>query len=259
MRAIKVILAALLAVTAALYAANGIFERISGRDEGPVIRCPEEILEVSVFDGEDALLAGVTAEDAQDGDLTGSVIVGGVSGLTGGDTAKVTCLVFDSDDNMAVLERQIRYRDYRRPVIRVTQPLVYADTDEAKLLERVSASDILDGDLTDRVRVSTLWTTEDERVYSATVMVTNSMGDTASVELPVIIRPQGEGGILLLEQVVYLEAGSGFDPMDYLASGRSGLEVRNEVDTETPGCYWVWYLDGGAAGGDLAILTVVVE
>lgn len=255
MRAIKWILTALLAVTAVLYAANGVLERISDRDEGPVIRCPEEVLEISVHDGEGALLSGVTAEDPQDGDLTDQVIVGGVSQLVGSDTAKVTYLVFDGDDNMASYVRQVRYTDYHRPRIQLTQPLEFASADEAQLLARVTVTDAVDGDLSDRARVSTLWATEDETVYSAAVMVTNSMGDIASVEVPVIIRPE-PSGIRLRQQIVYLEQGSGFDPMDYVASDRSGLQVRSEVDTAQPGSGWVWFTDGS---GDFAILTVVVE
>lgn len=258
MRAIRFLVAALFVVTAVLFAANGIYEQVSGRNEGPTIHCDEDVLVVSVHDDETALLAGVTAGDPQDGDLTGSVIVGGVSKLIGGDTAKVTCLVFDSDDNMASYVRKIRYRDYRRPVIRVTEPLVYADTDAAKLLERVTAEDIIDGDLTDRVRVSTLWATDRPQVYSATVMVTNSMGDSASVEVPVMIAT-GESGIVLREQVAYVELGSEFDPMDYVRTGPGGLRIEHEVDTAEPGCYWVWYFDDSAGQEDFAILSVVVE
>lgn len=253
MKAIKMILAVLLVLTAALYIGNGIFERISGRNEGPRLRCAEEIIEVSVHDGDEVLLSGVTAEDPQDGDLTGEVIVGGRSKLIGGNTAKVTCMVFDSDDNMASLVRTVRYTDYRRPVFSLENPLVYASTKEAKLLKAVQVTDMLDGDLSDKVRVSTLWATDDERVYSATMLVTNSMGDTATVEVPVLVGTPGR--ILLKQQILYLEPGAEFDPMAQLRSDRSGVAVRNEVDTQVSGCYWVWY----TKGEDIAILTVVVE
>ena len=73
----KMLMAALLAVTAVLYIGNGLFARLSGREVGPVIECPEEVLEVSIHDGTQALLAGVTARDDQDGDLTDRVVVTG--------------------------------------------------------------------------------------------------------------------------------------------------------------------------------------
>lgn len=255
MRRMKWILAVLLAVMTLIYLGNGLAERMSGRDAAPRITCGEEILEVSIHADDAALLAGVTAEDDQDGDLTDRIIVGGVSKLIGGNTAKVTCMVFDSDDNMASVVRTVRYTDYRRPVISLKEPMICRSTDDAKLLKVVEVTDALDGDLSHKARVSTLWSTEDERVYSATILVTNSMGDTATVEVPVIIG-QGLGGIRLKEQILYLSRGSSFDPMTQVTSGRTGLTVDNQVNVEEPGCYWVWY---HGADGDLAILTVVVE
>ena len=253
MRILRMLTAALLAVTAVLYIGNGLYTRLSGREVGPVIECPEEVLEVSIYDGTQALLTGVTARDDQDGDLTDRVMVGGVSKLIGGDRAKVTCMVFDSDDNMASLVRQVRYTDYRRPRISLRAPLVFASEKEAKLLEQVMVSDVLDGDLSEKARVSTLWATEDEGVYSATVLVTNSMGDTAMVEVPVLIGRSG--GILLRRQVIYLQQGEAFDPKAALASDATGVQIQSEVDTAKAGCYWVRYSRGDA----LAILTVVVE
>ena len=253
MRILRMLTAALLAVTAVLYIGNGLFARLSGREVGPVIECPEEVLEVSIHDGEQVLLTGVTARDKQDGDLTDRVMVGGVSKLIGGNRAKVTCMVFDSDDNTASLVRQVRYTDYRRPRISLRAPLVFASEKEAKLLEQVMVSDVLDGDLSEKARVSTLWATEDEGVYSATVLVTNSMGDTAMVEVPVLIGRSG--GILLRRQVIYLQQGEAFDPKAALASDATGVQIQSEVDTAKAGCYWVCYSRGDA----LAILTVVVE
>ena len=196
----------------------------------------------------------MTASDAQDGDLTDRIIVGDVSKLVGTDLAKVTCLVFDSDDNMASLTRQVRYTDYRRPVFQLTQPLEFASTREAKLLDRVRVTDSVDGDISGKARVSTLWPTDNDQVYSATVTVTNSMGDIANVEVPVIIRLT-PSAIRLRQQIIYVAVGESFDPMDYVIAGRSGLTARCEGTTEEPGCWWVWYENSN----DFAIATVVVE
>lgn len=254
MRAIRWILCALLAVTAVLYTATGVMEHISRTDEGPVIECGEEIIQVSVHASEAELLAGMTASDAQDGDLTDRIIVGDVSKLVGTDLAKVTCLVFDSDDNMASLTRQVRYTDYRRPVFQLTQPLEFASTREAKLLDRVRVTDSVDGDISGKARVSTLWPTDNDRVYSATVTVTNSMGDIANVEVPVIIR-SAPSPIRLSRQIIYVSVGESFDPMTWVTSDKTGLTVRCDGTTEEPGCWWVWYENSN----DFAIATVVVE
>ena len=254
MRAIRWILCALLAVTTVLFAATGVMEALSHKDEGPTLEYNEEILEVSIHASEAELLSGVTARDDQDGDLTHRIIVGGVSKLMGTDLAQVTCLVFDSDDNMASLIRQVRYTDYRRPVFQLTEPLEYASTDEARLLSRVRVTDSVDGDISHRARVSTLWPTEDKNIYSATITVTNSLGDLAEVEVPVMIRST-PSGIRLRQQIVYVSAGRSFDPMAYVASGKTGVTARCDGTTDEPGSWWVWYENGK----DFTILTVVVE
>lgn len=260
MKAIRWIAGALTVLMAVVYCANGIMEKLSGRDQGPVIEYSEELLEVSVHAGDEELLQGMRAQDRQDGDLTGEIIVGGVSGLIGADRAKVTYLVFDTDDNMALCQRQIRYTDYRRPRIRVAQPLVFADPEDAQLLEHVTVTDLLDGDLSGQTRVATLWKTSRKDVYAATVVASNSRGDTASVKLPVRIRENGDAltSIRLRSQVVYLPVGGSFDPMNYLMSDSPAVTVRSEVMADISGCYWVWY-ENSADQEDFAILTVVVE
>lgn len=271
MRIIKYLLALLLAVTALLFAMTEIRERVSGKSQGPSIVCDTDTVEISVRDGEDALLTGITARDPQDGDLTGSILVGGISKLITEDTARVTYLVFDSDDNMGTCTRYVRYTDYQRPRFRVDKPLVYTTAGPVRLQERITVLDDIDDPdaVQAALRVSSLWATENENVFSATVQVTNSMGDTARVSLPVIYRERGSKTpeIRLREQLLYLEAGSDFDPKDYLSAVTSpgeiasvkDVKIDNPVDTSKPGTYWVWYTYTGPIHPGVAILTVVVQ
>ena len=268
MRILKTLLIILLAVTFGLYITTAVYQRISGVNEPPVISCGQEVLEVSVSHSGSDLLAGVTASDPQDGDLTDRVILGGVSKLISDDTAKVTYLVFDSDDNMASCTRYIRYTDYHRPTLELTDPLVFASEDSVSLLSAIRAVDVIDGDISDSVRISTLASTERTGVYAVSAQVTNSMGDTAQVKLPVIIQEDSSARpvIRLTDYLVYLEQGSSFNAVNYLSSLRVGSQsmaitavtIDQQVDTGTPGTYWVYYSysEGGLTG--LAILTVVV-
>lgn len=269
MKLLKMILIALLALVAVLYGATELNLRLSGKQEGPRIQCDSQVLEISVRDGEDALLAGVTAADKQDGDLTDRIQILSVSKLITGDTAKVTYLVFDSDDNMHSLTRQIHYTDYKKPVFTIDQPLVYAKNEAIALLDRLTVMDVLDGDITDSVRVSTLSATSDTEVYTVSLQVTNSMGDTARITLPVILqestshRPE----IHLSRQLVYLERGAAFSAASYVVGvtypgGRgetTDVQIASDVDTQNPGIYMVYYRypHNGTVG--LSILTVVVE
>ncbi|MBQ7344802.1 MAG: bacterial Ig-like domain-containing protein [Oscillospiraceae bacterium] len=272
MRTIKQILILALVALLAGHVVTAIYKGSSDRTIGPTIECAETTLEVRASDSESALMEGITAYDPQDGDLTQKVIVASVSKLVSNNTAKVTYLVFDSDDNMATYIRRIRYIDYMKPYFSIdpTTPLIYPSTAEnVQVVDRITAHDVVDGDLTHRVRVSTLSPTEDAEVYDITLQVTNSLGDTSWVKLPVQFLPTDplRPTITLKEYLVYAELNSTFDPMDYLSSATlpdgtalapEDVTVTGSVDTSTVDTYRITfsYNHGGSVGK--AILTVVV-
>lgn len=271
MKTIKQILIIALVLLLGAQIGTAIYLGASDRDDRPTITCPQGVLEISAKDDESVLMTGVSATDNQDGDLTKRVIVASVSKLISKDTAKVTYLVFDSDDNMASLVRYIRYTDYQKPQFKVKVPLVYADTGEVELMSRLGATDVLDGDISDRVRVSTLVATDNSQVYDISIQVTNSMGDTAWLVLPVVrqstdyLRPV----ITLKENLVYVDKGSSFDAKQYilavsLAQGAADLanvKIDGTVDTNKADTYRVTYTytDSSNNKVGMAILTVVVQ
>lgn len=269
MRTIKQILIIALVLLAAGHIATNIYLGSSNRNDPPVITCPEGALEVSARDDESVLLTGITASDAQDGDLTDQVIIAGISKLISNDTAKVTYLVFDSNDNMGSCVRYIRYTDYRRPQFDVTEPLVYSTTEDVSVLSRLTATDVVDGDITDRIRVSTLSPTNNSELYNITIQVTNSVGDTAWLQLPVLLleynpmRPT----VNLSSQLVYLDVGGHFDPKAYLESvdipgGDASIDdvvIESTVDTNQADTYQVVYSYNYNDNVGRSILTVVVQ
>lgn len=269
MRAIKRILIILLVLLAAGHIVTAILQGSADRQEAPVISCPEGVLEVSASDPESALLQGVTASDAQDGDLTGRILIGGVSKLISNDTAKVTLLVFDSDDNMGKATRYIRYTDYHRPTFSVNAPLIYSTTETVSILERVSATDVVDGDLSKAIRVSTLDASSNSQRFGVTIQVTNSLGDTAWLKLPVLLLDEDplRPTISLSHYLVYLETDSEFDPNSLLdavkdPSGTADPDqvvIESNVDTSAAGTYEVVYSYTSNDRVGTAIATVVVQ
>lgn len=235
----------------------------------PVLNCPSEVLEVSAADPESVLLQGLTATDAQDGDITSRITVSGISKLISSDTAKVTYIVFDSDDNMASCVRRIRYTDYHRPTFSITEPLVFSSTETVSILPRLKAQDVVDGDLSNRIRVSTQDATENSEIFMVSIQVTNSVGDTALLQIPVLqlesnpMRPT----VNLKEYLVYVNQGSTFDAASYLESLRvpgqkvplSEVEISGEVNTAERGTYYVHYTYTSGSSIGTAILTVVVQ
>jgi hypothetical protein len=269
MKTIKQTVVVLLILLVVANVASHIYLGSTNRDVPPEISCPNEVLEVSASDTEEALLVGVTAKDQQDGDLTDRITVGGISKLITRDTAKVTYLVFDSDNNMASAVRWIRYVDYHRPTFEVTEPLVYAASEEVTMLSRLKAIDVVDGDISQNIRVSTLEPTNHTEIFHITVQVSNSLGDTSILTLPVVmlesdpLRPE----IQLSDSLIYLEQDSQFIPSAYLLSVRApgltpsvaDVTVDNGVDTAKLGTYYVTYTYSANGTTGTAVLTVVVQ
>ncbi len=269
MKILKITLIAVLILVTGLYGYTTVSQSLSGKGQGPVIESQQELLEVSIHDTQSVLLTGITAWDEQDGDLTGDVMISGISKFITPGTARVSYLVFDSDRNVGTLNRNIRYTDYTAPRMAVTAPLIYYRNESIALLDRISATDVIDGDVTELLRVSPLTATSEPEVYTVDVQVTNSMGDTARLTLPVIqlegiaIRPE----VRLTQYLTYIAAGSSFSARSYLQSvvtpGGSGLkedvQITGEVDVNTPGTYLVYYTYPYGTTSGTSILTVVVE
>lgn len=269
MKVFKIILIVLLIAVSALYALDTVSASLSGDDIGPTISCPEEVLQISVTDPSDALLTGVTAYDEQDGDLTGRIRILGISKFIAERTAKVTYAVFDSDNNMATCTRELYYTDYTSPVFTVTTPLIYGQNASIALLDRICVTDCIDGDITQSVRVSTMHGTSDPEVYTVDIQVTNSMGDTAQITLPLIQQESSlnRATVNLTTTLTYITAGSTFDARSYLATVStptgygflSDVEITGTVDPSTPGTYMVFYTYRDEICTGTSILTVVVQ
>jgi len=269
MRFLKIILIVLLVAVGALYLFTEARDLASGADVPPVIQCDSDLLEISVSQGEEALLAGVHASDQQDGDLTDKILLRGLSKLVSNDTAKVSYIVFDSDGNAATVSRMVRYTDYEKPHFTLEKALIYTENQDIRLLDRLTARDTIDGDITDAIRVSAMSATDDPEIQTVSVQVTNSMGDTAQLQLPivtysgVVVRPTIE----LSDYLVYVAEGNSFDPYRYVigidtpigAGDVDRLQVTSQVDTTVPGTYYVYYRYPYSITVAVSILTVVVE
>ena len=269
MRTIKQALIILLVLLTAGRIGSYFYLGTSDQRVPPVILCPEGVLEISASDSESALLEGVTASDEQDGDLTDKITVAGISKLITNDTAKATLIVFDSNDNMSSCVRRIRYVDYHRPVFSVTEPLVYSTTEEVAMLSRLKATDVVDGDISKNIRVSTLEPSNNSEIYHVSIQVSNSVGDTSWVRLPVLLldsnplRPE----ITLSQSLVYVEKDTKFTPSAYLLSLQvpgekpsiADVNIDNSVDTGKAGTYYVIYTYSANGSTGTAILTVVVQ
>ena len=252
-------------------------EKIVKDQTGPVFQIDDDILTVSVEDGEEALLNGITATDAADGDVTDSIIVETISPFTGTERRIVNYAAFDSDNHVTHVKREVAYSDYIPPRFKLSKPLAFA-MNATNLLDGIKAEDCIDGDITRNIRMLTEDEIDTAHVgeYGARLKVSNSAGGTSY--LPVTIEiydasiryriPQ----IKLKDYLVYVGRGSDFDETEYLDTitvsgteydlvengGTYGLrwlpadntdktidysrvEIESDVDTHVTGCYEVVY------------------
>lgn len=247
----SVILAVAMALSILGVMAVCIFQKIADGGASPEIVFSDDVLAVSTGADDAALLAGVTATDAEDGDVTDSLVIQGRSGLSADGTVQVTYAAFDSDRHVTKATRTVRYTDYKPPRFALSQPLACRAGGSRVLSTYVTASDSIDGDLSGRVKIAL---TDGSSLliagtHTAELRVTNSLGDTASVPVTVEVTTGdvNSAHITLTQYLIYLPAGSSYAPLDYVAGvndgdSKNGVTAESAVNTQVPGVYEVVFL-----------------
>lgn len=268
MKTLQTVTIVLFCLTLLLFCGVMLYDRLFVDTTPPEIWCSTPEIVVSVSDPQSALLAGVVAEDDRDGDLTDRIMIKNVSQLITDNTARVTYIVFDSADNMATLSRTVQYRDYEKPRFSLEQPLNFTPEESMRVLDRLHAQDVLDGDISDSICVVSQNILSEPGVYRITVQATNSLGDTATVPLKLVVRESGVRELICLRTyLLYLPQGTAFDPQQYLLSACAPdgsalpddtVQIENPVDPLTPGAYHVRYEVTSHGQSYAVYLTVVV-
>lgn len=271
MRILKVAAVVIFVLSLGFYLWADIQYKKEQNTDFPTITAQEETLEVSVDDGKEALLQGLTAQDETDGDLTDEIMVTSISHFLEKGTVNVKYVVFDSHNNAASLTRKVRYTDYHSPEFSLKKAPVYTVGTAFDLTKFVQVTDCIDGDITDRVRViSNMVNNFSVGIYPLVLEVSNSCGDTAQISLLVrYVSEDMDVNVNLSRYIVYLEQGEDFDPMHWVSSvtdkdgnalKKEDLEVQGTLDTQTPGTYSLVYsYDDGKQTGQSAITVVVAE
>lgn len=275
MRRIRLAVVGIFVLSLIAFIVFNIVNRVTTDSTPPVITSESDTVTVSVAAEESELLAGLTATDDEDGDLTGEIMISSMSNFTEPGKRTVSYVVFDASNNASTLTRNLEYTDYTAPQIKLTQPLRYGlnEMEDASLTENMSVQDCLDGDITQQIRA----TFNDGSYiamageYGITVQVSNSAGDTCSVPLTVTVTdPAEEIGKyypMLSDYIVYAPVGGYVDLTSLLIglensstqylfadanpSAPGGIEsvaIGGAVDYNTPGTYTVDYQFTSASG-----------
>ena len=192
---------------------------------GPVISGGKDQMEVSIHDGDEVLLSGITASDKKDGDVTSSLIVESISNFYDDGTRMATIVAFDSDHHISRVERELRYTDYTVPRFELTGSLRFRAGEQVNIENIVKATDCLDGDLSNKVKIH-METSINNRMtgfYKVEYEVSNSAGDVVTLPIEVeIYEPyNNEVQLDLTEYLVYYE-GKDIDYKSLLKSVRKG-------------------------------------
>ena len=276
MRNLQIIVVTVFLVVSIIFSVFFCYDRLAVDHTAPQIISDGVPLHISVNASDQELCAGLTAYDDTDGDITDRIIVRRVSRLSGANSAYVYYAVFDSSSNYCVFNRTIYYTDYCKPRFSLSQPLSFTPNSVITLEDRLYAYDVIDGDISNRIRLSSVSVSNTEPgEYPITVQVTNSSGDTSSISLTVLIEnvTSRHPTITLSEYIHYVTYGDSLteETLRSLIVGASesssgyavdaeDIVISGEVDTTTRGSYSVTYSYTNAQGlTRFVILNVIVE
>ena len=259
-------------------------DKMATDTKAPEIILDMQQIELSVRDPKEVLLQGISARDDRDGDVTDSLVIESIYGITEDHSVTVTYAAFDSSGNVAKAQRQVRYTDYESPHFTLSQPLVFDYGKSFEILSFVGAEDVFDGDIQRRVKatlVSGGISVSEEGSHDVQFRVTNSLGETVQLVLPVEVRAKSDfdATLTLKDYLIYLPRGANFNRQGYLESldyldgtvdltGSIPQEVTvrydGAVDTNAPGVYVLNYTvscttDRKVYTGSSRLLVVVEE
>lgn len=271
MRYLKIItiIVFILSLLFAVWANNRYYSSLN--TDFPVITDSADSLQISVQDPAEAILQGLSAKDATDGDLTDEIMVASVSHFLEQGTVSVKYVVFDSHNNSATYTRRVHYTDYKSPEFSLDKAPVYKVGSSFDLLNHLRVEDCIDGDISDNIRViSNMVNNYSAGEYPVVLEVSNSCGDTAQITLWVsYLSKENTATVNLHRYIVYVQKGNTFDPMQWLATvtdknavalDTAKVEILGNLDVNTPGCYQLIYsYNDGKLIGQSPLTVVVTE
>lgn len=221
-RTIRKICIAVFFLSVVLYGVVTVYGNYTEDSKAPEISMEAEEVAVSVADGDSAVLEGVTAWDATDGDVTDLLVVKSKSNFISGTSREVTIAAFDAAGNVSRATRRITYTDYTTPRVSLSGQLSVSVNDSSELLDIITVTDCLDGDITDQVQFAfdDSSQTVEAGDFLMYIQVSNSAGDMLDLPVTVTFYEGSQSAntpqIALTEYLVYVGAGEEVDASSYL-------------------------------------------
>lgn len=212
----------------------------------PVITIDEPEIAVSIEEGQDALLKGVTAYDEKDGDVTDSIVVESVTRFANGKRT-VTYVAFDKDNHVSKAQREISYTDYESPKFSCVDGYRFP-VGAKSVIDTMAAKDCIDGNLNKVIKAAngSYVDTSIAGTYPFQYQVANSAGDVEYLPVTIEIYDPKDSNIIhfeLKEYVVYTTVGKKINAKSYLDVEEPEYYNidESEVNYNEPGVYEILY------------------
>ncbi|MBC1566393.1 immunoglobulin-like domain-containing protein [Listeria booriae] len=217
---------------------------VTSNDAPVIVASDQTIKKGKAFD----VMAGVSASDLEDGDVTGGITVtaNDVDTNTVG-TYHVTYSVTDSDGNTTTKTITVTITSNDAPTF-TTSDVYLKVGDKFNPYAGITASDTEDGDLTDRIDIdSSNVDMTQAGTYAVEYSVTDSDNNTTKITRHVYVRTNDKPVIHASDQT--FKAGASFDPLAGMsASDTEDGDITanvtitaNDVDANKAGTYHVTY------------------
>ncbi|MBC1228526.1 immunoglobulin-like domain-containing protein [Listeria booriae] len=217
---------------------------VTSNDAPVIIASDQTIKKGKAFD----VMAGVSASDLEDGDVTGGITVtaNDVDTNTVG-TYHVTYSVTDSDGNTTTKTITVTITSNDAPTF-TTSDVYLKVGDKFNPYAGITASDTEDGDLTDRIDIeSSDVDMTQPGTYAVEYSVTDSDNNTTKITRHVYVRTNDKPVIHASDQT--FKAGASFDPLAGMSASDTEdgditanvTVTANDVDTNQAGTYHVTY------------------
>ena len=252
---------------------------------GPVITIDQKELTVDLNATDKDFLKCVKAIDANDGDVTSSVVVESVSNFLSGGRRLVVLAAVDNHNNVSRANRIVKYAGYTSPTFNLKKPLCFESGGSVKnedLLKNLTVKDKIDGDLSNQVKILTnsvvdLYTPGE---YPVKLQVSNSAGDTVSFQATIQVYNGTERSeipfIHLKKYLVYTKKGHKLNAQSYISKVCMGgdyesnvegdvdnkkVSIKDEVDYNKAGSYEITYSvkSGKSRTGTVRLIVIVTE
>ena len=269
MKKMRIASVILLLVSIGIFTIFQIYSKMVQDNESPKVTCETQELTVSVAATEKELMQGVSAVDNRSGDVSDTLVIESLSDFTEEGKRIATYAAVDESMNVGRCERTIVYEDYQAPVFQMSEPLSYPIGQSVNVLAGITASSVLDGDLTSKIKYSieSSVDTSTPGNYPVEFSVMDSAGKIVYLSTQIEIYEREYSGIEvnLTDYLVYVKQGSKFNAQKYYAGSsydgsdyEEELTIESNVNTKEPGSYYVDYIvDGFGTSGKTRLVVVV--